>query len=35
MRGGGEDRGDGGKGAKWLISANQQRAGMSIKRVYK
>ena len=31
----GEDRGDGGKGANWLTSANQQRTGMSIRRVYK
>ena len=33
--GGREDRGDGGKGANWLTSANQQRAGMSTRRVYK
>ena len=32
---GGGDRGDGGKGANWLTSANQQQAGMSIRRVYK
>ena len=31
----GEDRGDGGKGANWLTSANQQRTGMTIRRVYK
>ena len=30
-----EDRGDGGKGANWLASANQQGTGMTIRRVYK